>query len=155
MERWILGRLRHQRFYGLAELNAAIRDLLVQLNNKRPIRRLGVTRRQLLEELDRPMLKPLPVEPYVFAEWRLRRVGIDYHVDVDRHYYSVPYRFAKEAVEVRLTGRTVEVFAKGERIAPTCAPAATASTRPSRITCRRATGATPSGRSSASGAMPP
>jgi transposase len=117
MERWILGRLRHRRFYGLAELNAAIRDLLVKLNDERPIRRLGITRRQLLEELDRPMLKPLPVEPYTFAEWRLRRVGIDYHVDVDRHYYSVPYRFAKQAVEVRLTGRTVEVFAKGERIA--------------------------------------
>jgi transposase len=59
----------------------------------------------------------LPVEPYVFAEWRARRVGIDYHVDIDRHYYSVPYRFARDAVEVRLTGRTVEVFAKGERIA--------------------------------------
>jgi transposase len=117
MERWILGRLRNRRFDSLAELNAAIRQLLVRLNDERPIRRLGVTRRQLLEELDRPMLKPLPVEPYVFAEWRLRRVGIDYHVDVERHYYSVPYRFAKEAVEVRLTARTVEVFAKGERIA--------------------------------------
>jgi transposase len=88
-----------------------------RLNEERPIRRLGVTRRQLLEELDRPMLKPLPVEPYVFAEWHLRRVGIDYHVDVERHYYSVPHRFAKDAVEVRLTARTVEVFAKGERIA--------------------------------------
>jgi transposase len=76
MERWILGRLRHQRFYSLAELNAAIRDLLVKVNDERPIRRLGVTRRQLLEELDRPHLKPLPVEPYVFAEWRNRRVGI-------------------------------------------------------------------------------
>ena len=117
MERWILGRLRHHRFHGLAELNDAIRGLLVRLNDERPIRRLGVTRRQLLEELDRPLLKPLPVEPYVFAEWRIRRVGIDYHVDVDRHYYSVPYRFAKAAVEVRLTARTVEVFAKGERIA--------------------------------------
>jgi transposase len=63
------------------------------------------------------MLKPLPVEPYVFAEWRIRRVGIDYHVDVDRHFYSVPYRFAKDQVEVRLTARTVELFAKGERIA--------------------------------------
>jgi transposase len=53
----------------------------------------------------------------VFAEWRIRRVGIDYHVDIDRHYYSVPYRFARQAVEARLTGRTIEVFAKGQRIA--------------------------------------
>ncbi|HTJ90076.1 MAG TPA: IS21 family transposase [Acidocella sp.] len=117
MERWLLGRLRHQCFYSLAELNAAIRDLLVKVNDERPIRRLGVSRRQLLEALDRPQLKPLPVEPYVFAEWRTRRVGIDYHVDVERHYYSVPYRFAKEQVEVRLTARSVEIFAKGERIA--------------------------------------
>jgi len=117
MQRWIIGRLRNRRFYSLAELNDAIGELLVRLNEERPIRRLGVTRRELLEELDRPMLKPLPVEPYVFAEWHLRRVGIDYHVDVERHYYSVPHRFAKDAVEVRLTARTVEVFAKGERIA--------------------------------------
>jgi transposase len=117
MERWLLGRLRHQRFYSLTELNAAIGDLLVKVNDERPIRRLGVSRRQLLEALDRPQLKPLPVEPYVFAEWRIRRVGIDYHVDVERHYYSVPYRFAKEQVEVRLTARSVEIFSKGERIA--------------------------------------
>jgi transposase len=93
MERWLLGRLRHQIFYSLAELNTAIRALLVKINDERPIRRLGVTRRQLLEDLDRPHLKPLPVEPYVFAEWRIRRVGIDYHVDVERHYYSVPHRY--------------------------------------------------------------
>ena len=117
MERWILGRLRNRCFHSLAELNGAIRDLLVRLNDTRPIRRLGVTRRHLLEELDRPMLKPLPVEPYLFAEWRLRRVGIDYHVEVERHYYSVPYRFAKEAVEVRLTARTLEVYVRGQRIA--------------------------------------
>ena len=98
-------------------MNTAIRDLLVKVNDERPLRRLGVTRRQLLEALDRPQLKPLPVEPYVFAEWRIRRVGIDYHVDVERHYYSVPHRFAKEQVEVRLTARSVEIFAKGERIA--------------------------------------
>ena len=71
----------------------------------------------MLEELDRPALKPLPVEPYVFAEWRIRRVGIDYHVEVEHHFYSVPYRFARSEVEVRLTSRTVEIFAKGERIA--------------------------------------
>lgn len=59
----------------------------------------------------------MPVEPYLFAEWRIRRVGIDYHVDIDHHYYSVPYRFARQAVEARVTGRTIEVFAKGERIA--------------------------------------
>jgi transposase len=77
----------------------------------------GKTRRALLEEVDRPALKPLPTEPYVFAQWFLRRVGIDYHVEVGDHYYSVPYRFARLEVEVRLTARTVEVFLKGERIA--------------------------------------
>lgn len=117
VERWILARLRNRQFYSLAELNASIAELLRRLNEDRAIRRLGRTRRQLLEELDRPALKPLPVEPYVFAEWRIRRVGIDYHVEVEHHFYSVPYRFARREVEVRLTSRTVEIFAKGERIA--------------------------------------
>jgi len=117
VERWLLGRLRHRRFHGLAELNAAIGELLVQLNEGRPIRRLGRTRRQLLEELDRPRLKPLPAEPYSFAEWRVRRVGIDYHVELDKHFYSVPYRCARAEVEARLTPRTVEIFRNGERVA--------------------------------------
>jgi transposase len=104
-------------FYSLAELNATIGELLRQLNEERLIRRLGVTRRALLEELDRPHLKELPGAPYSFAEWRLRRVGLDYHVEVEAHFYSVPYRFARREVEVRLTPRTVEVFLKGERIA--------------------------------------
>ncbi|MEX6509264.1 IS21 family transposase, partial [Jiella sp. M17.18] len=117
VERWLIGRLRNRRFYGLGELNAAIADLMTRLNEGRVIRRLGRTRRQLLEELDRPRLKPLPVEPYVFAEWRMRRVGIDYHVEIDRHFYSVPYRFARREVEARITARTVEIFARGERIA--------------------------------------
>jgi transposase len=117
VERWLLGRLRHRQFHGLAELNAAIVEMLVQINDHRPLRRLGVTRRQLLEEIDRPALKPLPLEPYVLAEWRARRVGLDYHVDIDGHFYSVPHRFARNQVEARLTSRTVEVFLKGERIA--------------------------------------
>src|SRR5216684_3762158 len=117
IERWLLGRLRHRRFYSLAELNAGIGEVLRQLNEERPIRRLGVTRRALLEELDRPHLKKLPSEPYAFAEWRLRRVGVDYHVEVEAHFYSVPHRFARREVEVRLTPRIVEVFLKGERIA--------------------------------------
>jgi len=117
VERWLLGRLGHRRFYSLAELNTTIGEFLHQLNQERPIRRLGITRRALLEELDRPHLKSLPSEPYSFAEWRLRRVGIDYHVEVEAHFYSVPYRFARSEVEVRLTPRTVEVFLKGERVA--------------------------------------
>jgi transposase len=95
IERWLLGRLRHRRFYSLAELNTAIGELLRQLNDERPIRRLGVTRRVLFEELDRPNLNALPAEPYWFAEWRLRRVGVDYHVELEGHFYSVPHRFAR------------------------------------------------------------
>src|SRR6267154_414583 len=87
------------------------------LNEERPIRRLGVTRRQLLEQIDRPALKVLPTEPYEFSEWRTCRVGIDYHIEVAAHYYSVPHRFARAEVDARLTARTVEIFLKGERIA--------------------------------------
>ena len=90
---------------------------MAQLNDKQSLRRLGVTRRQLLEEVDRPALKALPGEPYEYCEWRLRRVGVDYHVDIDAHYYSVPYRFAPAEVEARLTARGVEILHKGERIA--------------------------------------
>ena len=90
---------------------------MTRLNEERPIRRLGVTRRKLLEEIDRPALKALPESPYVFAEWRICRVSIDYHVEVEAHYYSVPHRFVRAEVEVRFTARTVEIFHKGERIA--------------------------------------
>jgi transposase len=117
VERYLLGRLRHRRFYSLAELNQAIQTMLIDINEQRPLRRLGVTRRKLFEDLDRPMLKPLPAEPYIYAEWRLRRAGLDYHVEVEDHYYSVPYRFANEELSVRISERTVEVFRKGERIA--------------------------------------
>jgi len=116
VERWILARLRNQRFASLVELNAAIAALLADLN-ERPMRRLGVSRRQLFEQLDRPALGPLPSEPYVYAEWLLRRVGLDYHVDIDGHYYSVPYRLLKEQLEARITQRTIELFHKGERVA--------------------------------------
>lgn len=117
VERWLIGRLRRRTFYSLADVNAAIGEMLKTLNEERPIRRLGVTRRQLFEEVDRPALKALPASPYEYCEWRLRRVGIDYHVEIDAHYYSVPYRFARAEVEARLTVRGVEIFCKGERIA--------------------------------------
>ena len=95
---------------------ARSRELLDELND-RPMRRLGVSRRQLFDELDRPALAALPGEPYVYAEWRQRRVALDYHVDVDGHYYSVPHRLLREQVEARITERTVELFHKGERVA--------------------------------------
>ena len=89
VERWILARLRNRRFFSLSELNQAIAELVADLK-ARPMRRLGVSRRDLFLELDKPALKSLPAEPYEYAEWRLRRVGLDYHVDIDGHYYSVP-----------------------------------------------------------------
>jgi transposase len=116
VERWILARLRNQRFFSLAELNVAIGALVADLN-ARPMRKLGVSRRQLFEELDRPALSPLPGEPFVYAEWRIRRVALDYHVDIEGHYYSVPHRLLREQVEARVTARTIELFHKGERVA--------------------------------------
>ena len=109
--------LRGRTFASLADVDATLGELMAQLNERQSLRRLGVTRRQLLEEIDRPALKALPGEPYEYCEWRVRRVGVDYHVDIDAHYYSVPYRFARAEVEARLTARGVEIFHKGERIA--------------------------------------
>ena len=98
VERWLLGRLRRRTFTSLADVDAALGELITQLNERQALRRLGVTRRQLLEEIDRPALKELPSEPYEYSEWRVRRVGVDYHVDIDAHDYSVPYRFARAEV---------------------------------------------------------
>lgn len=114
--RWILARLRNQQFFSLLELNLAIRRLLDELNN-RPFKRLPGTRRSRFAELDRPALQPLPATGYEYAEWRRSRVGIDYHIEVERHYYSVPHSFSRRAVDVRLTANTLECFFAGKRIA--------------------------------------
>jgi transposase len=116
VERWILARLRNQRFFSLAELNQAIAELVADLNT-RPMRRLSVSRRDLFLELDSPALKPLPAEPFEYAEWRVRRVALDYHVDIDGHYYSVPHRLIREQLDARITAHTIELFRKGERVA--------------------------------------
>jgi hypothetical protein len=86
----VLARLRHQRFFSLEELNAAIRPLFNELN-ERPFQKLPGCRRSVFEALDRPAMRPLPATPYVYAEWKRVRAAFDYHVDVDRHYYSVPH----------------------------------------------------------------
>jgi len=116
VERWILAALRKRTFFSLAELNSAIRELLIKLN-ERKFRKLDTTRARLFQEADRPALKPLPASPFEFAEWKAARVHPDYHVEVDRHYYSVPYQHVHEQVEVRLSEKTVEIFLKGHRIA--------------------------------------
>ena len=114
-QRWILARLRDQTFFSLAALNAATRVLLDQLND-RPMKKLGVSRRTLYEQIDRPALRPLPADRYVLAHWKRCRVNIDYHVVVERHAYSVPFQLLREPVEVRYTTATVEVFCKGQRV---------------------------------------
>ena len=116
VERWILARLRNITFFSLAELNAAIADLLVELN-ERPFQKIPGSRRELFEQLDKPALKPLPHVPYEYAEWKKSGVHIDYHVESDKHYYSVPYQLVGQKLDVRLSAHTVEVFRKGKRIA--------------------------------------
>jgi len=116
VERWILARLRHQSFFSLTELNAAIRELLEVLN-RRPFKKLPGCRRQLFEQLDRPAMKRLPAARYTYAEWKRARVHIDYHVEVEGHYYSVPYPLVKQELEVRLSAHTVECFYQGKRVA--------------------------------------
>lgn len=116
VERWILATLRHQKFFSLAELNQAIEKLLEALNHRRFRKREG-TRASLFAETDRPALQPLPAEPYQMAEWKTVRANVDYHVEVDRHYYSVPYLLAGQQLEARSTSTTVEVFHQGLRVA--------------------------------------
>jgi transposase len=115
-QRWILAALRDRQFFSLAELNAAIWELLPGLN-ARLMRRLGVSRRALFEQLDRPLLRPLPTTRYEVAEWRDAGVNIDYHVIVEHNYYSVPYQLLHQRVEVRLTATIVELFLTGRRVA--------------------------------------
>ena len=116
VQRWILARLRHQRFFSLAELNSTIASLVEQLND-RTMRGLGTTRRALFEQFDRPALLGLPDVAYEYAEWRRCRVGLDYHVGIDKHFYSVPHDLLRQEVEARITVGTVEVFHRGKRVA--------------------------------------
>ncbi len=116
VQRWILARLRKRTFFSLAELNAAITELLRWLN-ERPFKKLEGSRQRLYEEIDRPALRPLPASRYQFATWKTATVNIDYHIEVDHHYYSVPYQLAREVVDVRISATTVEIFRRGRRVA--------------------------------------
>lgn len=116
VERWILARLRRQRFFSLDQANRAIREGLDRLN-ARAFRKLPGTRRGLFESIDRPAMRPLPAQRYEFAEFKRARVNIDYHVELDGHYYSVPHALVRQEVELRSTASTVEVLHRGQRVA--------------------------------------
>jgi len=115
VERWILAALRKRRFFSLGEVNQAIQELLVRLND-RPFRKREGSRRSLFESLDKPVLRALPTERYEYGDWETHRVNIDYHVEFDNHWYSVPYQLTQQEVEVRATTTTVEIFHRGVRV---------------------------------------
>lgn len=115
-ERWIIAALRNRKFFSLEEANEAVRLLLKELNEK-PFQKMDGSRESLFHNQERPALRPLPASPYEIYEWKKARVGIDYHVEVDGHYYSVPHRYVKEQVEVHLRPQVVSFFHKGIRIA--------------------------------------
>lgn len=116
VERWILAALRNRRFFTLADLNAAIAELLTELNH-RPFQKLDGSRHDLFLSVDQPAMRPLPVTPYPYDDMMLARVNIDYHIEIEGHYYSVPYALVKKQVEVRLTDKTIECFHNGKRVA--------------------------------------
>lgn len=117
VQRWVTARLRRHTFFSLHELNRLIGDLLQGMNSRPFQKNMMETRRSQFDSLDRPAMKPLPAQPYEYAEWKKARVNIDYHIEVDRHYYSVPFQLARSQVDVRLTGSVVEVLHKGQRVA--------------------------------------
>lgn len=116
VERWIVAALRHRTFFSLAELNTAIGQLLERLNDK-PFKKLPGSRRSAFETVDQPALQPLPHRTYVFAQWKKVRVHIDYHIELDKHYYSVPFALVGKQLDARYTATTVECFYRGQRVA--------------------------------------
>ncbi|MBM9614863.1 IS21 family transposase [Desulfobulbus rhabdoformis] len=116
VERWILARLRKYTFFNLADLNREIQRLLQILNTKQ-FKKLPGTRHSRFCEIDQPALKPLPLTPYELAYWKKATVHLDYHVEVEGHYYSVPYTLVKKKLDVRYTAHTVECFYRNRRIA--------------------------------------
>jgi transposase len=116
VERWIIAALRHHQFFSLGEVNGEIRRLLERLN-ARPFRKREGSRFSLFEALDRPALRPLPLERFDLSQWSRARVNIDYHIAFDTNFYSVPYNLVQQLVEVRATPTTVEILHKGQRVA--------------------------------------
>jgi transposase len=116
VERWVIAALRNRTFHSIHDANLAIVERLEWLNDRK-MKGIEASRKELFESYDLPELKALPERPYEFARWKKARVNIDYHIELECHYYSVPYRLVGEKVDVRSTDGTVEVFRKGVRVA--------------------------------------
>ena len=116
VQRWVLAKLRHHTFFTLADLNHAIAVLIDDLN-RRPFKKLPGTRLSQFEALDQPALKPLPAQRYEYLDFKQARVNIDYHIEFDKHYYSVPHHLVKSQVEVQASRDSVAIFFKGQQIA--------------------------------------
>lgn len=116
VERWIIARLRHQTFFSLGELNSTLRTLLERLNHK-PFKQLPGSRQQAFESLDRPALRPLPVQPYQYTDIKQVRVNIDYHILYDNHLYSVPHQYVGERLELHATESTVTAYFRQQLVA--------------------------------------
>jgi len=116
VERQVLAPLRHQHFTGFAQLNEAIRDRLAALNS-RVMKGYGLLRQQLFERIEQDALAPLPPTPFVFARWKVAKVSLDYHIELERHYYSVPYTLVQRQVRVKTTEHQVEIFFESQRVA--------------------------------------
>lgn len=116
VERWIIAVLRHETFFSLKQLNQRIGELLAHLN-RRPFKKLPGSRLSAFEALDKPALKPLPQQPYTYTQVKTVRVHLDYHVELDKHYYSVPHALVKKSLEAHLSGELVTLYHQGERVA--------------------------------------
>ena len=113
---WITAALRNEQFFSLAELNASIREKL-DAYNARKFQKKECSRRSLFLGEEMPLLAPLPATPFELAEWKQATVQFNYHIAVDRMFYSVPYQYIKNKVDVRITDTTVEIFYNHNRIA--------------------------------------
>jgi transposase len=116
VERWIMAPLRQQSFFSLGDLNLALREQLERYNDRALSRELG-TRRSRFLELERPALRALPAQPYQYATWKRAKVFLDYHIEHERRYYSVPYRLIGKSVDLRITAHTIEVYYRGQAVA--------------------------------------
>jgi len=116
VERQIMAPLRHHTFTSLAEINAALRKGMEKINHQ-PFQKMKTSRYALFQELDKPALKPLPPARYQYAEWKKAKVHMDYHVAFDDHFYSVPYQYLRQTIEIRATNKTVECILSQKRIA--------------------------------------